>query len=280
MSPEASSADLESVPGVGPRTAADLRTIGIFSVDDLKGRDPEQLYYELIARTGCHVDRCMLYVFRCAVYYASSTERDPEKLKWWYWKDKSDHRTGPAAVKYPAVAACGLSCRLCPRFYGDGKTRCDGGGCKSPGGMGAVCQMAACALRKGIEFCGDCGERKACARWRHKINFSRQHDSFVCYRRLEDNVAFIAEHGIEAFDREQQRRGRLLARMLAGYNDGRSKEFFCAAATVLEPEELEQALAQVEASTAGQVMKERAKAMRRALEEIARKKEYDLALRK
>ncbi|NMB56563.1 pathogenicity locus, partial [Candidatus Beckwithbacteria bacterium] len=31
-------------------------------------------------------DRCLLYVFRCAVYYAKGG-RDPEKLKWWNWKD-------------------------------------------------------------------------------------------------------------------------------------------------------------------------------------------------
>jgi hypothetical protein len=88
MSPVANVADLESVPGVGPQTAADLRTLGILSVADLKGRDPEQLYRELEAQAGCHIDRCMLYVVRCAVYYASSEERDPEKLKWWRWKDK------------------------------------------------------------------------------------------------------------------------------------------------------------------------------------------------
>ncbi|MBL7185950.1 MAG: hypothetical protein ISS70_06470 [Phycisphaerae bacterium] len=30
----------------------------------------------------------MLYVLRCAVYYASNAERDPELLKWWNFKDK------------------------------------------------------------------------------------------------------------------------------------------------------------------------------------------------
>ncbi|WP_334292712.1 helix-hairpin-helix domain-containing protein [Parasporobacterium paucivorans] len=29
----------------------------------------------------------MLYVFRCAVYYANEEAHDPEKLKWWNWKD-------------------------------------------------------------------------------------------------------------------------------------------------------------------------------------------------
>jgi hypothetical protein len=33
------------------------------------------------------VDRCVLYVFRCAVYFASEAEHDPELLKWWNWKD-------------------------------------------------------------------------------------------------------------------------------------------------------------------------------------------------
>ena len=37
---------------------------------------------------GFTEDRCELYVFRCAVYYAEHEEHDPEKLKWWYWKDK------------------------------------------------------------------------------------------------------------------------------------------------------------------------------------------------
>jgi hypothetical protein len=27
----------------------------------------------------------MLYVFRCAVYYASNETHEPERLKWWNW---------------------------------------------------------------------------------------------------------------------------------------------------------------------------------------------------
>jgi hypothetical protein len=68
--------------------AAELRAIGIGKVSDLKGEDPEQLYQALEARAGRHIDRCVLYAFRCAVYYASNDEHDPEKLKWWNWKDR------------------------------------------------------------------------------------------------------------------------------------------------------------------------------------------------
>jgi hypothetical protein len=31
----------------------------------------------------------VLYVFRCAVYYASHEVHDPELLKWWNWKDRA-----------------------------------------------------------------------------------------------------------------------------------------------------------------------------------------------
>jgi hypothetical protein len=84
---------LRHIPGVGKEIARDLRNLGIQSVGDLVGRDPEQLYRQLCELEGQHVDRCMLYVFRCAVYYAEtitcSIPPDPERLKWWNWKDKA-----------------------------------------------------------------------------------------------------------------------------------------------------------------------------------------------
>jgi hypothetical protein len=79
--------DLLTIPGVGKKTAADLIGMGVRSVADLKDRDPEELYEALCERTGIRVDRCMLYVFRCAVYYASTERPDPTLLKWWNWKD-------------------------------------------------------------------------------------------------------------------------------------------------------------------------------------------------
>ena len=83
------SKDLERIPGIGKSIAQDLRDIGIASVDDLKGQDPEWLYQRLCDFKASPVDRCMLYVFRSAVYYASNTEHDSELLKWWNWKDKN-----------------------------------------------------------------------------------------------------------------------------------------------------------------------------------------------
>ncbi|MGD9936502.1 MAG: helix-hairpin-helix domain-containing protein [Methanoregulaceae archaeon] len=79
--------DLQRCPGIGPSLARDLFDLGLRSVDDLRGCDPEALYLAHCARRGCHVDRCVLYAFRCAVYFAGSPDPDPALLLWWNWKD-------------------------------------------------------------------------------------------------------------------------------------------------------------------------------------------------
>lgn len=79
---------LLEIPGVGEKTARDLRLLGIDRIEDLNGKDPEELYAELCIIKGQQVDKCMLYVFRCAVYYATETTYDPSLLKWWNWKDR------------------------------------------------------------------------------------------------------------------------------------------------------------------------------------------------
>ena len=81
--------ELTRIPGVGKSIATDLWNIGIRRVADLKGKDPEKLYAASNRFAGCLQDRCLLYVFRCAVYFAETPEnkQNKEKLKWWNWKD-------------------------------------------------------------------------------------------------------------------------------------------------------------------------------------------------
>lgn len=82
--------ELETVPGVGKKIAEDLFGLRIRSVKDLKSKDPEKLYEKLCRKEGKKIDRCMLYIFRCAVYYASNTRHNPRLLKWWHWKDDTE----------------------------------------------------------------------------------------------------------------------------------------------------------------------------------------------
>lgn len=87
MNDAAAIADLRRIPGIGVSLARDLLSLGIRRVSDLKAGDPQALYDRLCEQTGQHQDRCVLYTFRCAVYFASTAKPDPEKLKWWHWKD-------------------------------------------------------------------------------------------------------------------------------------------------------------------------------------------------
>ena len=84
--------DLQRIPGVGPSLARDLADLGIRRVSDLRRRSPERLYQKLCEVRGQHLDRCVLYVFRCAVYFAANSRHEAERLKWWNWKDSKPGR--------------------------------------------------------------------------------------------------------------------------------------------------------------------------------------------
>jgi len=78
--------DLQTIPGVGPSLARDLLDLGYRRVTDLEGADPETMYEDLCRLRGHHVDRCVLYVFRCATYFAGHSVHEPRLLRWWNWK--------------------------------------------------------------------------------------------------------------------------------------------------------------------------------------------------
>ena len=79
--------DFQTLSGIGPSLAVDLRELGFSRVADLIGQDPERMYEDLCGLRGEHIDRCVLYVFRCAVYQAETDRPEPELKLWWNWKD-------------------------------------------------------------------------------------------------------------------------------------------------------------------------------------------------
>ena len=81
--------ELQTIPSIGKACSLDLWNIGIKSIGDLENQNPKELYLKLNKITGVTHDICMLYTFRCAVYFASTKKHDPLKLKWWYWKEKT-----------------------------------------------------------------------------------------------------------------------------------------------------------------------------------------------
>jgi hypothetical protein len=78
--------DLTGIPGVGPNIETHLKRLGYHAIRDLAGQSAEEMYARDCAMEGVALDRCLLYVYRLAVYFAEGG-REPEKLKWWSWKD-------------------------------------------------------------------------------------------------------------------------------------------------------------------------------------------------
>ena len=80
--------ELQTIPGIGKSLAADLRRLGVKHIADLKRKNPQQLYDRLCVLSGSRQDPCVLYAFRCAVYFARTPRPKPSLLKWWNWKDR------------------------------------------------------------------------------------------------------------------------------------------------------------------------------------------------
>lgn len=80
--------ELQKIPGVGKKLSQKFYDIGIRKISDFKDKNPEDIYMKVCDKHGCHVDKCVLYICRSSVYFAENKNHDPEKLKWWNWKDK------------------------------------------------------------------------------------------------------------------------------------------------------------------------------------------------
>ena len=81
--------DFQQIPGVGKSISQDLWDMGYRERDDLRGQDPQEMYERLCTLRKTELDRCMLYVFRCAIYFVSEPKPDAALLKWWNWSDKN-----------------------------------------------------------------------------------------------------------------------------------------------------------------------------------------------
>lgn len=182
-------------------------------------------------------------------------------------------------IKYPEIGICGLSCRLCPRYQSEGKSRCFG--CKTDSRMVVGCPFITCALKKkGIEFCWVCEKNSACEKWKKRREFGKQHDSFKCYQTLENDISFIQKNGINKFEQLQKIREQLLKEMLQDFNEGRSKSYYCIAATVLQIDELKETLTKARRDCIGLGIKDKSRVLHSILDEIADQKNYCLKLRK
>lgn len=185
---------------------------------------------------------------------------------------------------YPTLGCCGLDCGLCPRYYSAGPSRCPG--CSGPDFFNkhpSCGYITCCVKKKGLEVCAQCDEFP-CPKFSSWLDKLMIEDSFLTHQKVKSNLYFIKEQGLEKFLKQQAKRISLLERMLKDFDDGRSKSFYCIAATLLPVAELETLLGEaehkikVEKVKAGDT-KTKAKILRGFLEGFAAKGGVELKLR-
>lgn len=197
------------------------------------------------------------------------------------------NRMNKPVKTYPTIGVCGLDCGLCPRYYTVGPSRCPG--CCGPDFFNKhpSCSFITCCVKKkNLEVCAECSNFP-CSKFKSDEEYQqlKESSSYPSYKKVMPNLNFIKKHGIEKFVGQQKKRIKLLETMIENFDDGRSRSFFCKAATLLDLTSLENsfdaASKKIKADNIeSNDIKTKAKILKSILNEIALKKGIELVKKK
>jgi hypothetical protein len=148
--------------------------------------------------------------------------------------------------EYPLFSQCGLNCGLCPRYHTKGVSKCPGCGGVATGTHEFVahCGVNSCARRHGgVEYCYLCGEYP-CKKYYDSENIK---DSFITKQHQLADFQRVKEIGLAAYQAELEEKVGIVERLLADFDDGRRKSFFCLAVNLLELADVKDVMARLEA---------------------------------
>ncbi|MDR1182141.1 MAG: DUF3795 domain-containing protein [Bacteroidales bacterium] len=181
---------------------------------------------------------------------------------------------------YPLFSQCGLNCGLCPRYHTKGVSKCPGCGGVATGihEFVAHCGVNSCAKRHDrVEYCYLCKEYP-CKKY---YDSEKIKDSFITKQRQLADFKKVKEIGLAAYQAELKEKVSILERLLADFDDGRSKSFFCLAVNLLELPDIREVMAQLNAETKpDSAPKEKAAMAVLLLQEMADRRKVALELRK
>nr|WP_022788472.1 DUF3795 domain-containing protein [Anaerotruncus sp. G3(2012)] len=172
--------------------------------------------------------------------------------------------------KNQLFSLCGLNCGLCPMLLGN---HC--GGC---GNGNQSCKIAKCSLEHdAVVYCFECGLYPC-----EKYQNIDEYDSFITHRRRKADLEKAQRIGIEQYNHEQKEKVQMLNHLLANFNDGRRKNFFCVAVNLLELPELREIFSQIKANQEHSALsaKKRCSFVAGLFQTVAAQKEIELKLRK
>ena len=137
--------------------------------------------------------------------------------------------------KHPCFSLCGLNCCLCPRYHTDGSSKCPG--C---GGIDFSLKHPSCAVitcnkkHDNVEFCFDCSSYPC-----KKYQEPSKADSFITYKNVLQDQADAKTNLLNYLNTLEKKRD-ILSELIANYNDGKSKGFYCMAVNLLPLSMLEE----------------------------------------
>lgn len=116
--------------------------------------------------------------------------------------------------------------------------------CLGCGNGNQSCKIAKCSIERGnVEYCFEC-DNYPCEKYIGIDKF----DSFISHRNQLLDLEKARAMGISNYNEEQTSKMKILNILLANYNDGRKKTFYCVAVNVLEFSVLENLMRQIEIS--------------------------------
>jgi len=137
--------------------------------------------------------------------------------------------------KYPLFSLCGLNCGLCPRYQTAGASKCPGCGGPDFHLKHPTCAVISCNLKHDrIEHCYQCSQYP-CERYSR----SNQADSFITYKNVASDFAKAKKAGLGRYQSELDQKVKILEFLIADYNDGRRKNFYCLAVNLLSLPDLQ-----------------------------------------
>ena len=173
-------------------------------------------------------------------------------------------------------SACGLNCGLCPRYYTSGPSRCPGCAGEGFSAKHPACGVLSCCQRHQLDYCYLC-QAFPCPQY----NGADESDSFITHKNQFSDFVKAETIGIEAYQSELNLKAEILQKLLANYDDGRRKSFYCTAVNLLPLEDVQRVAKQLDGlPEAAFGTKEAVGAAVRLFQEMAMQNHIDLRLRK
>lgn len=174
------------------------------------------------------------------------------------------------------AGCCGVYCGLCPRYQSTAKSRCPG--CKILS-LTISCKIYNCCVKnKALSTCAECRDLPC-----EKYDGFFDWDSFVSHKVCKPNLERIKAVGLRKWLEEQRKRRAVLENLLANYNEGRSRSFYCIATALMPVDLIEKAVDEAKQMIPGKTdcnTKAKAKMVRTIIKDVAARAGIDLKLRK